>query len=147
MHDAALMGRIHTVSNLFDNLRGFFGAEWPVFEFVRETAALDEFQCHVRQVIVLFAVEDLHNIWMLECRHRFRLRKKSCQIIRTGMNAGENHFQRDNSIELEMLGFVHNTHTATTKFPKDFIAGNSDVLWNLRQCRFTSMSGSRFRHR
>jgi hypothetical protein len=91
MHDAALMRVVHRSSKRLDQLDGHCRRQRRAVELVGETAAATELQGEEGQAVVLANLVDLHDVRMLQARHRFRLGAETGQVLAAGMAAGQDH--------------------------------------------------------
>ncbi len=96
---------------------------------LRETPSRHELKREVREPFIVAVFVDLDNSRVLDLRDGAGLGMESSDLLRRGMRAGQDHFQRDQSIQPQMPGFVDDAHPA----PADL--GDDLVPWHSRRRR------------
>src|SRR5262245_38719462 len=87
---------------------------------------------------------NLHDIGMGELRDNFRLTAKARSILRTGMAACQDHFQRYNTTQAFLSRLVDDAHTALAQALEKLIAGHVGTRWHrARSWRRESLAGRR----
>ena len=75
------------------------GQLWIAAQKLRQTARVDEFQGEVRQAVLLADFVDLHDVRVLQAGDGFRFALEASALRRPSMPAGQDHLQRDLTLE------------------------------------------------
>ena len=67
---------------------------------------------------------DLHDVRMLQPRHRLGLDAEARQLPRPGMAAGQHHLERHGALQGQMPGLVDDAHAAAAEHALDLVAGH-----------------------
>ena len=93
-------------------------------EVLGQAAAGHELEDEVRPARGLADVVNLDDVGMLQAGERRGLRAEAGQVLRAGLEPGQDHLQRHGAIEAELPGLVHDAHTAAAEQPQDLVAGD-----------------------
>ena len=93
-------------------------------EVLGQAAAGHELEDEVRPARGLADVVDLDDVGVLQAGERRGLGAKAGQVLRAGLEPGQDHLQRHGAIEAELPGLVHDAHAAAAEQPQDLIAGD-----------------------
>ena len=93
-------------------------------ELLVEAAARDELQLEESQALRLTDVVDLHDMWVLEPRHRLGLGEEAGGGLGRGIGAGQDHFQGAGAVEPGLAGLVNDAHAAAAQLARDLVAGD-----------------------
>ena len=131
------VGRLEIAVNHAIGMSGMDGPRQGVDELCRRTyrlgralevlgqaAAGHELEDKVRPARGLADIVNLDDVGMLQASERRGLCAKAGQVLRAGLEPGQNHLQRHGAIETELPGLVHDTHTAAAEEPQDLVAGD-----------------------
>ncbi len=104
-----------------DELGRLTGRLRRAVQLLVEAAAAHELQRDVGLALVLADLEDLHDVGVLQPRHRRGLGPEARQLVRLGLTAGADHLEGDDAVELHLPGLVDDAHAAPPQLPQDLI--------------------------
>ncbi len=84
--------------------------------------ALDQLERNKGMPVLLTDIEDLHDVGMCQPRHDLGLGAKTRDMVRPGVVGGENHLERDQSLETQVARLVHNAHSTPAEHLENLIA-------------------------
>ena len=93
-------------------------------EVLGQAAAGHELEDEVRPARGLADVVNLDDVGMLQAGEHRGLRAKAGQVLRAGLDPGQDHLQRHGAIETELPGLVDDAHAAAAEHPQDLVAGD-----------------------
>ena len=67
---------------------------------------------------------NLHDVRMLQPRHRLRFDAEAGQLARFGVAAGQHHLERDGAFQGQLMGLVHDSHAAATENGFNVVTGD-----------------------
>src|SRR5262249_47902835 len=126
--DAGQVGVVDGARKGLDELRGLRRRQRFAVQLPRQAAAANVLQCQVGAAILLANFVDLNDTGGLQPRDRLCLRVEASQFLFSRVGAGEDHFQGNQAVQLELSGQVDHPHAALPKNAQDLIA--SDVRQN-----------------
>ena len=91
-------------------------------EVLGQAAAGHELEDKVRPARGLADIVDLDDVGMLQASDRRGLGAKAGQVLRAGLDPGQDHLQRHGAIETELPGLVDDAHAASSQLPQDLVA-------------------------
>src|SRR5216683_3222544 len=121
MNDAALVRVMHGPGKGLHQRGCFPLRQRRAGNFLGEAAARNVFKREKGSAVVLAHLIDLHDVWMLQAGHGLGLGAKSNPRCRVSVGAAEDHFERHETFERTLAGFVHNTHASSTQFRDDLV--------------------------
>ncbi len=128
MNDPTLVCHLHGARQGFDELRGRFGVGRAPGDPLLEASAVNEFQREERPAFVLAGLVDLHDIGVCQLGDRLGLGAKPGQPHGSHVGPGQDHLERDQSLQPTVAGLVDNPHSASPELGQDVIAGNPHIL-------------------
>ena len=93
----------------------------PATDRLGETAPGDKLQREVRQPVVVAVVVDLDNPRVLDLGDGVGLGVEPSDLVGGGVRPGQNHLQRDQSIQSDVPGFVDDAHAASADLRDDLV--------------------------
>ena len=124
MDDALLMGGVDGVGEDLDQPGRLARRQRGAVQMPSQTAAAAKFQREERLALVLADLEDLHDVRMLQAGDGLGLTAEAGQLALVGIAAGQNHFQGDDAVGLDLPGPVDNAHSAASEDAQDLVAGD-----------------------
>src|SRR5262249_2923432 len=91
---------------------------------LRQTAGLDQLHAEKRSAVLFADLVNLDDVRMLQACDRLGLSLEAPQLARPRMGPGQNHLERDEPIEPEVPGPVHDAHRAPAEFAEHFVSGD-----------------------
>ena len=134
--DLVLVGDPHRLRQLLGQHGGAAVRQRAGLQEFRERAAVHVLEREKRISVMPADFVDLHNVGVAQARDRLGLPPKSLEILRRGIFAGQHHLERDDSIQAELPGFVHDPHAAPGDDIHHLVAGNMHIGGNCRAVRF-----------
>ena len=113
VQNAVGVGGVHGPRQGLDQLRRLQGVKGGAVKAVGETAALDVFQREEGLAVGLPDIVDLHDVRVLQPRHRLGFPAKTLQLLRAGVGPGADHLQGDHALQPQVPGLVDDPHAAT----------------------------------
>src|SRR5262245_36163908 len=86
-------------------------------EVLGQAAAGHELKDKVRLARSLADIVNLDNVGMLQASERRGLCAKAGQVLRAGLEPGQDHLQRHSAIETELPGLVDDAHAPSSQLP------------------------------
>ena len=136
MQHVAAVGQLHRPRQRLHQLRRLPCRQRLVVELPGEVAAFDELQGAVRMPARLADLVNLHDVGVLQPRHRLGLDAETGQLTRRGMVAGQHHLERHGALQRLVARFVDNTHAAAAEDGLDRVAGDGrqrQLRWSRRE--------------
>ena len=90
----------------------------------RQAPSFDEFQLDVRLPGPLACRIDLHNVGVLQPRHRLGLAQQSLEGVVAGVFSRQDHLQSHQTIEPDLTGLIDHPHSTSAQLAEDLISGN-----------------------
>ena len=90
-------------------------------EVLGQAAAGHELEDKVGPPCGLADIVNLDDVGMLQASERRGLCAKAGQVLRAGLEPGQDHLQRHGAIETELPGLVNDAHAAAADFLDDFV--------------------------
>jgi hypothetical protein len=131
MDHVAAVRQLHAARQRFHQLRRLGDRQRLAVQLMRQAAALHEFQGAIGVAVGFADLEDLHDVGVLQPRHRFGFGAKARQLLGSSVAAGQNHFESHGTFEGQMPGFIDDPHAAPAQHAVDDVAGNA----HRRRCR------------
>ena len=76
------------------------------------------------EAVDLADLVDLHDIGVMEPRDRFRLEPETVQLLRPGLEAGPDHLQGDQTLQLSLPGLVDHPHATVAQLLQDLVVSD-----------------------
>ena len=108
----------------FDHPRGIKGSPRGAVDQLGQAAAGHELHLEIEPAGMLVDVKDLDDIRVAEPGGRLGLGQETDGGFRGCEVAGEQHLERDGSIELELAGLEHHAHAAAPDLAQDLVSGH-----------------------
>ena len=96
----------------------------PAIDVGGEAATVDEFEGEVREAADLADVVDLDDVGVLEAGEGLGLLVEPRQGDGAGVGAGQDHLERDQTIQADLAGLVDDSHAAPAQLLEDLEAGD-----------------------
>ncbi len=96
--DAVLMGELHGPGQGLHQPGGLLRRLRRAVELTRQRAAVHEFQGEVGKAARLVDFINLHDVGVLQTRHRLGLDAEAREIVRPGMAARQHHLEAPRSV-------------------------------------------------
>jgi hypothetical protein len=122
--DAVKVGEVHRPCQNLHEPGAFVRAGRRRAEPGGQTPAVHELQRQERPAFVFADLEDLHDVGVLKARDRLGLAAKEGQGAIAGVRSGQDHLERDHSVQGEMTGLVDDAHAAAAQLAQDFVTGH-----------------------
>ncbi len=120
MNDTGLVGGVHGFSqdrHQFGGVPSRLGDAAVAIE----TAAVHELQREERFALIFVDLENLDDVGVAETGEGLGLQAEASQFGPTGMTAGQDHFQGDDSFQSAVDGLVNDAHAAAPQFFQDHV--------------------------
>ena len=100
---------------------------WLSDKFFGQCAAGEIFQSEKGAAVVRADLVDFDDVFMIEPGDGFGFNLKANERFLGGVRAGEDHLDGNFPTEVELPGFVNDTHAAAPQFTQDVEAGDTDA--------------------
>ena len=145
MNDPTVVSDLHRPAKLRCQVGGGPGRQQTAAEVAGETPPFDILQSAIGHAVVLAKIVDLHDVGVLQARHGFHFNSESCQNLRLRMPSCQDHFQCNQSPELQVPGFVYHPHATVPKLLDDLKTGDVGRifrrLWSGRRIPARAIGG------
>ena len=121
MHDAGGMGNAHGFGERAQVGGGLLRRQWTLTQAGRKGTPLHKFHGQIVLALDLTDVMDGHNVGMTQSGGRPCLALEALHGLFAGELPKEQHFERDETIELGMTSAKDDTHSAMAKFFQQFV--------------------------
>jgi hypothetical protein len=115
----------HGASQRFRQRRRLLGRQRTRRQLLVQTAAVHVFQSEIRFAIVFADVVNLHDMAMVQTRHRLGLTAKTSEGFLRSRAGGAKQFDGDQAIESLLPRFPYYAHAALTQHFQQFVAGQA----------------------
>ncbi len=134
MNNSFSMGRIETVGNFDREIKYPLQLNSRAQNHIPESLALQIFHHQKETALVLANLINRANVWMIQCRRSPRLAPEALQRLRIVRQRIRKKLERDETIELDVLGLVDHTHPAAADFAQHAIMrdGLAKNGWRIR---------------
>ncbi len=126
VNDARGVRELHRSREDLDQLGGALVVPRGAAEVLREAPAFNKFQRQVRVPAGLADVENLDDVRVLERGDRFGLALEPLALGRSGVDAGQDHLQRDGAVQVQLPGLVNDPHPPAPDLVQNLVARD---LW------------------
>jgi len=110
VNDSLLMGIVYGPGQGFHQRCGGLGRLRFAGEFLRQGAAVHEFQGEIGVALGLADLVNLHDVRVLQPRLRLRLRPEAAQVLGVRLGAGQEHLEGHQALQALVAGLVDNAH-------------------------------------
>ena len=124
MHDAGLVGGMDRPRQRDHQFRRLASRLGRAGQPVGEAAPFQQLQRDKGKAGGLADVVDLHDIGMMQPGDRFRLAPETVQVLRPGLEAGTDHLQGDQTVQLVLPGLVDHPHATVAQLRQDVVVSD-----------------------
>jgi hypothetical protein len=121
------MSCLHGHAQVSQNLCCLFGSARLAGQLFLQISALDKFQRKPGLSGMFADIKNLDDAGMLQLCDRFGLSNESICSLPPGMRAGQNHLDRDQTMQSDMASLVDDSHATATQLSKDFVVTDSQA--------------------
>src|SRR5262245_30943914 len=115
MNNALAVRLVESVGDLNAILHNLFDSTSTSLDNVFKGASLQQLHRNEGLAFMLANVINRANVWMIQCCHSACFTLKTLQSLRIFSKVVGKVFQRDESLQPEIFGFVHNAHTSAAE--------------------------------
>jgi hypothetical protein len=145
--DAALVGGVHGPGQGLDQPRRLVRRQGRAAQLLLQRPAGTELQREEGQALDLADLEDLHDVGVLQTRHRLGLGVEASALVLVGVVGAEHHLEGDDAVGLDLPGLVDDAHAAAAQLPQHLVAGDVDLVSRRRRPLLRAQGGRVGHHR